>query len=97
MIRKLIERATQIDPDKIDFLLNPFGKRERDGNGVDLLDNTQKETLAEIKSKCAAYPGMQALWIEPIGFKYPNMSTSANFLAEVGLDEHGKQLFKKKE
>lgn len=90
MIRKLIERATQLDPEKIDFLLNPYGKREKDNNGVDLLDDSQKESLAEIKAKCAAYPGMTSLWIEPIGFKYPNMHKSANFLAEVGLDEHGK-------
>lgn len=97
MIRKLIERATQIDPDKIDFLLNPLGKREKDINGVDLLDDAQKETLAEIKSKCPAYPGMQALWVEPIGFKYPNMHNSTNFLAEVNLDEHGKQVFKQQD
>lgn len=40
---------------------------------------------------------MQSLWIDQVGFTYPNKHKSENFLAELGLDEHGKQIFKQVE
>ena len=66
LLKKLIIRATQIDPLMIDFMLNP-----RDLNWHDL---SQAPLLDEIKRKCPNYPSqIKLLKMEHIGFTYPDL------------------------
>ena len=90
LLRKMIIRATQIDPVMIDLVLNP-----RD---LHLFDARHTPQLEEIRRKCPNYPANpKALRMEHVGFKYPDFQKDGNkCFAELGLSPTGKQLFLKR-
>lgn len=86
LLRKMIIRATQIDPMMIDLVLNP-----RD---LHLFEAEHVSHLEEIRRKCPNYPANpKALRMEHVGFKYPDFKDGLKCFAELGLSPTGKQLF----
>ena len=79
VMQKLIERATQIDIEKIDTTLNPFSKYY---------------ATEEDESQRRLDPNLKTLRCKQTDFYYPNMQNVVTFRKELGLDENCRTKYK---